>query len=92
MRYFIFLCLLLLSSQFIAAQLPGAGSDKERMLEALRQSGMVRQEGNHIIFKVKKASDTPQIRLMYGNLFASDKYTIGFDVFPVLFLCVEEAV
>ena len=61
------------------AQQQGRG-DAERMLQSLKQSGMVRQEGNHIIFKVKKASDTPQIKMMYGAFFASDKWSIGFDV------------
>lgn len=60
------------------AQQKQAGA--ERMLQALKQSGMVKQEGNHITFKVKKASDTPQIKMMYGAFFASDKWTIGFDI------------
>jgi hypothetical protein len=55
-------------------------SEAERMLQALKQSGLVRQEGNHIIFKVKKASDTAQMRLLYGTMFASDKWTMGFEV------------
>ena len=55
-------------------------AEAERMLQALKQSGMVRQEGNHIIFKVQKASDTPRIKMMYGAFFTSDKWTIGFDV------------
>lgn len=55
-------------------------SEAERMLQALKQSGMVRQEGNHIIFKVEKASDTSYLKMMYGAFFKSDKWTIGFDV------------
>jgi hypothetical protein len=62
----------------IKAQQPSPEAD--RMLQALKQSGMVRQEGNHIIFKVKRASDTPQIKMMYGAFFSSDKWTVGFDV------------
>ncbi|QNA43298.1 membrane dipeptidase [Lacibacter sediminis] len=54
--------------------------DAERMLQALKQSGYVKQEGNRIIFKVKKASDTPQIKMMYGALFNNPSYTIAFDV------------
>lgn len=57
-----------------------AGTEADRMLQALKQSGMVTQQGNHISFKVRKASDTPQIKLMYGAFFASDKWTIGFDI------------
>lgn len=55
-------------------------ADAERMLQALKQSGMIRQEGNHLIIKVKKANDTAQIKMIYGALFSSDKWTIGFDV------------
>lgn len=64
----------------VAASILFAQDDKQQMLDGLKQAGYIRQEGNHIIFKVKKASDTPQIKLLYGSLFASDKYTIGFEV------------
>jgi microsomal dipeptidase-like Zn-dependent dipeptidase len=63
-----------------AVSVVNAQDIKQKMLEALKQTGYVRQQGNHIIFKVQKASDTPQIKMMYGALFASDKFTIGFDV------------
>lgn len=77
MKSFIFFLFIIYQFSAIAQQ-PNA--DAERMLQALKQSGLVRQEGNHIIFKVKKASDTAQLRLLYGNMFASDKWTMGFEV------------
>ncbi|MFM9910109.1 MAG: hypothetical protein ACKVOW_12200 [Chitinophagaceae bacterium] len=54
--------------------------EKEKMLDQLIKSGYLRKEGNLLIFKVKKASDTPQIKLMYGALFGTKEYTIAFDV------------
>ncbi len=55
-------------------------NDQEKALQALKQSGIVRQEGNTLIYKVQKASDTVRVRLIYGNLFNNPKYSIGFDV------------
>lgn len=55
-------------------------TDKERMIESLKQSGYMRQEGNTLIYKVKRASDTAQARLMYGSLFRDTKYTIRFEM------------
>jgi hypothetical protein len=55
-------------------------TQEERALSALVNAGMVKQEGNKLIFKVKKASDTAQIKLMYGAFFSSNKWEIGFDV------------
>ncbi|WP_407522064.1 membrane dipeptidase [Lacibacter sp. MH-610] len=77
MKVFIFFLLMIFQFAAIAQQ-PNA--DAERMLQALKQSGLVRQEGNHLIFKVQKASDTPRIKMMYGAFFSSDQWTIGFDV------------
>lgn len=81
-KYFIFiLALFLLTSLPVTkVQAQQSNAEAERMLQALKQSGMVRQEGNHIIFKVEKASDTPKIKMMYGAFFAGDKWTMGFDV------------
>ncbi len=62
------------------AQPPVPTSDPEKMLASLKQAGYVKQEGNHIIFKVQKASDTVQTNKMYGALFKSPTYTIGYDV------------
>ncbi len=75
--YLLFSFLIFVSAVY--SQAP-ADSEKEKMLQALKQSGFVRQEGNRFIFKVQQASDTPRIKMMYGTLFASDKFTIGFDV------------
>ncbi|MFN4313454.1 MAG: RICIN domain-containing protein [Chitinophagaceae bacterium] len=55
-------------------------TQEERALSALVNTGMVKQEGNKLIFKVKKASDTAQIKLMYGAFFTNNKWEIGFDV------------
>lgn len=55
-------------------------ADAERMLQALKQSGMVRQEGRTIIYKAQKASDTARVRLLYGKLFANANYNIRFEV------------
>ncbi|GAB3024193.1 hypothetical protein GCM10027051_31040 [Niabella terrae] len=41
---------------------------------------MIRRQGNQLIFKVKKASDTAQIRMMYSAFFSSNKWNIGFDI------------
>ncbi len=55
------------------------GSNKEQVLQALKQSGLLRQEGNTFIYKVSRASDTPQAKLMYGNLFLGTPYQLKFD-------------
>ena len=54
--------------------------DKDKMVEQLIKSGYLRKEGNLLIFKVQKASDTPKIKMMYGSLFNNTTYTIAFDV------------
>lgn len=55
-------------------------TQEEKALQALVNAGMVRREGNHLIFKVKKASDTAQVKMMYGAFFNNNKWVIGFDV------------
>lgn len=57
----------------------GAG-DKEKMIAALKQSGLLRQEGNTLIYKVNRAGDTAQAKLLYGNLFNGSAYTMKFEV------------
>ncbi len=69
----LFICF---SSGFLFSQ----DTKEEKALKALVDAGMVRQEGNHLIFKVKRASDTAQVKMMYGALFSNNKYAIGFDV------------
>jgi hypothetical protein len=56
------------------------GGDKERMIDGLKQSGILRQEGNTLIYKVQKASDTAQARLLYSNLFNDPRYQVKFEV------------
>lgn len=73
-----FIILLLFVPCWLGAQQSKA--DATQMLEALKKSGYVRQEGNHLIFKAKRASDTAQVRLMYGALFSNTNYTIGFEI------------
>jgi hypothetical protein len=73
---FLFLLMCVVVSSF--AQQPN--TEAERMLQALKQSGMVRQEGNTFIYKVQKASDTAKVRLMYNNLFSNPNYNVRFEV------------
>ncbi len=54
-------CLLFFPIVVFSQQLSG---DKERMITALKQSGIVRQEGNTLIYKVRKASDSAQAKLL----------------------------
>ena len=61
----------------VAQQISG---DQQRMISALNQSGILRQEGNTLIYKVQKASDTAQVRLLYGNLFNDPRYQVRFEV------------
>lgn len=72
------LCASLLLAVTAIAQQPA--SDKEKMVDALIKSGYLRREGNHLIFKAQKASDTARIKMMYGALFNNTQYTIGFDI------------
>lgn len=72
-----FLMILLLIPFTVISQTSG---DKERMIAGLKQSGILRQEGNTLIYKVQKASDTAQVRLLYGNLFNDPRYQVKFEV------------
>lgn len=60
------------------AQTPAG--DKEKMIASLKQSGLLRQEGNTLIYKVNRAGDTAQAKLMYGNVFNGTQYTLRFEV------------
>lgn len=78
MKYLFFVTVLFYSTIALYGQ--QQSPDKERMIEALKQSGYLRQEGNTLIYKVKKASDTAQAKLVYGALFNNTAYTVRFEI------------
>jgi hypothetical protein len=65
---------------FVRTAFSQASTSQERTLEALKQSGIVRQEGSTLIYKVQKASDTAQVRLLYSNLLNDPGYQVKFEV------------
>jgi uncharacterized protein YjbI with pentapeptide repeats len=72
--------ILLTFSGCLAIRAQQSSGDKEKVLQGLIQSGYFRQDGNTLILKAKKASDTAQAKLIYGTLFANTKYSLRFEV------------
>lgn len=54
-------------------------SDKEKALDAMIQSGMIRREGNNLIVKVPSNADTAQYKLMYSGLITDPKIRLRFE-------------
>ncbi|WP_111670164.1 hypothetical protein [Algoriphagus litoralis] len=54
-------------------------SDKEKALDAMIQSGMIRREGNNLIVKVPSNADTAQYKLMYSGLITDPEIRLRFE-------------
>ena len=54
-------------------------SDKEKALDAMIQSGMMRREGNNLIVKVPSYADTARYKLMYSGLINDPRIRLRFE-------------
>lgn len=75
MKHFTFLLLACLLSLPAFSQ----KSNKEKALDALIEAGMMRREGNNLIFRVNSYSDTAQYKLMYSGLINDPKVRLRFE-------------
>ena len=54
-------------------------SDKERALEALIESGMIRKDGKNLIVRVPSYADTARYKLMYSGLITDPNVRLRFE-------------
>ena len=78
MKHLFLLLLAFSGCQVILSQ--QSSGEKEKVLQGMVQSGYLRQDGNTLILKAKKNSDTAQAKLIYGALFTNTKYILKFEV------------
>lgn len=73
-RYALLLFACLLSSLAFSQK-----SNKEKALDALIEAGMVRRQGNDLIFRVNSYSDTAQYKLIYAGLIDNPNIRMRFE-------------